>query len=103
MSYSPLKYTEPENPVKTVGLPSAAGTLEWRNQGPVLQLRYFQKPLDKNSFVDVSDGISSVADLEVSRYDGRPFSKYFNGSLTLQETSRFFGREGEPERIGRGR
>src|SRR5439155_22548903 len=52
---------------------------------PLLTLRYFQRPLEKESFIDVTDSISSVADLDVSRYDGRPFSKYFNGSLTLKK------------------
>jgi hypothetical protein len=47
-----------------------------------LKLQYFQKPLEDN-FIDVSDGISSVADEKVDKFDGRPFSKYFNGSLTL--------------------
>jgi hypothetical protein len=31
--------------------------------------------LGENSFIDLSDGISSVADLDISKYDGRPFSK----------------------------
>jgi hypothetical protein len=51
----------------------------------ILKLRYFQRALDKDSFIDVSDGVSSVADLEVSDYDGRLFSKSFNGSLTLKK------------------
>ncbi len=34
-------------------------------------------------YIDLSDGISSVADVRVDRFDGRPFSKHFNGSLTL--------------------
>jgi hypothetical protein len=81
----PLKYTEPANPVKTWDFQAPRELWNGETKAPVLQLRYFQKALDKNSFVDVSDGISSVADLEVSRYDGRPFSKYFNGSLTLKK------------------
>lgn len=48
-----------------------------------LVLRYFEKPLGEHSFIDLSDGISSVADLIVSDYDGRPYSKYINGSLSL--------------------
>lgn len=81
----PLKYTEPANPLRIWDFPAPIQLWNGETNAPVLQLRYFQKPLDKNSFVDVSDGISSVADLEVSRYDGRPFSKYFNGSLTLKK------------------
>ena len=50
---------------------------------PVLKLKYFGKPLGDDNFIDLSDGISSVADVRVDKFDGRPFSKYFNGSLTL--------------------
>lgn len=80
-----LKYTEPANPLKTWEFPVPASLCNGESSVPPLTLRYFQKPLDKNAFIDVSDTISSVADLEVSRYDGRPFSKYFNGSLTLKK------------------
>lgn len=81
----PLKYTEPTNPLKTWDFDAPTELWNGDKKAPTLQLRYFQKPLDKHSFIDVSDGISSVADLDVSRYDGRPFSKYFNGSLTLKK------------------
>jgi hypothetical protein len=81
----PLEYTEPSNPLKIWNFRAPQELWNGENKAPTLHLRYFQKPLDKNSFIDVSDGISSVADLEVSRYDGRPFSKYFNGSLTLKK------------------
>lgn len=80
-----LQYTEPANPLKTWTFEAPNELWNGEAKAPILELRYFQKPLDKNSFIDVSDGISSVADLEVSRYDGRPFSKYFNGSLTLKK------------------
>ncbi len=48
-----------------------------------LYLRYYKQPLGENSFIDLTDGISSVADMSVSSFDGRPYSKYINGSLTL--------------------
>lgn len=48
-------------------------------------LRYFEKPLDKEFLIDVSDGISTVADLDITRYDGRPFSKYLNGEITIEK------------------
>ena len=48
-------------------------------------LRYFVKPLKEESYIDVSDGISSVADIDISRLDGRPFSKYINGNLTIKK------------------
>jgi len=81
----PLKYTEPANPLKAWTFEAPRALWNGESKAPLLELRYFQKPLDKNSFIDVSDGISSVADLEVSRYDGRPFSRYFNGSLRLKK------------------
>src|SRR5207248_333102 len=72
-------------PLKTWEFPVPESLCNGETAVPPLKLRYFQKPLDKNAFIDVSDTISSVADLEVSRYDGRPFSKYLNGSLTLMK------------------
>jgi hypothetical protein len=81
----PLKYTEPPNPVRTWNFEAPRELWDSETAAPVPQLRYFLRPLDKESFIDVSDSISSVADLQVSHYDGRPFSKYFNGSLTLKK------------------
>jgi hypothetical protein len=81
----PLEYTEPKNPLRTWSFEAPQELWNCESKAPVLHLRYFQRPLDKDGFIDVSDGISSVADLEVSHYDGRPFSKYFNGSLTLKK------------------
>jgi hypothetical protein len=81
----PLEYTEPKNPLRTWDFEAPRELRNGESKAPVLQLRYFQRPLDRDSFIDVSDGISSVADLEVSHYDGRPFSRYFNGSLTLKK------------------
>ncbi len=80
-----LQYTEPRDPLKTWEFPVPNDLRDGEPAAPNLTLRYFQKPLDKESFIDVTDSISSVADLDVSRYDGRPFSKYFNGSLTLKK------------------
>lgn len=48
-----------------------------------LHLRYFEKPLGDNSFIDLTDGIFSVSDLMVPNFDSRPFSKYINGSLAI--------------------
>jgi hypothetical protein len=81
----PLQYTEPRDALKTWTFPIPKALQDGETVTPSLTLRYFQKPLDKDSFIDVTDSISSVADLDVSRYDGRPFSKYFNGSLTLKK------------------
>ena len=48
-------------------------------------LHYFEQPLGKDSFVDLSDGISTVADLEINHYDDRPFAKYLNGELVIEK------------------
>ncbi|HVU08022.1 MAG TPA: ATP-binding protein [Verrucomicrobiae bacterium] len=78
-----LKYNEPSNPVKVWEFPAPKDLCNGESEKPVLKLQYFQKPLDGENFIDLSDGISSVADEKVDKFDGRPFSKYFNGSLTL--------------------
>ena len=81
----PLEYTEPKNPLRTWNFEAPRELWNSESKPPILELKYFQRPLHRDSFIDVSDGISSVADLDVSHYDGRPFSKYFNGSLTLKK------------------
>ncbi|MBU1013940.1 MAG: ATP-binding protein [Bacteroidetes bacterium] len=48
-----------------------------------LHIRFFEKPIGENAFIDLTDGISSVADLVASNYDSRPFSKYINGTLVI--------------------
>lgn len=48
-------------------------------------LRYFEQQLGKDSFIDLSDGISTVADLEINQYDDRPFAKYLNGELIIEK------------------
>jgi hypothetical protein len=78
----PLKYADPGNPVKVWTFPAPKELRNGEADKTALKLQYFQKPLEDN-FIDVSDGISSVADEKVDKFDGRPFSKYFNGSLTL--------------------
>ncbi len=80
-----LKYFEPD---------SSSAKKEWRFLLPnnlknengysnELVLRYFEKPLGENAFIDLTDGISSIEDLPVSSFDGRPFSKSFNGEITI--------------------
>lgn len=54
------------------------------NEENLFVLRYFEKPLKEESFIDISDGISSVSDYEISRLDGRPFSRYLNGELIIR-------------------
>ncbi|TAK59463.1 MAG: hypothetical protein EPO24_07605 [Bacteroidetes bacterium] len=81
----PMRYTPPLNPIKEWTFPVPKELRNSEVENPILYLRYFQKLSDDDSFIDVNDGISSVADLKVKNYDGRPFSKYFNGSLTLSK------------------
>ncbi len=80
-----LKYVEPKNPLKKWEFEAPTELWESKGEKPTLTLQYFQKPLAENSFIDLSDGISSVADLKVESFDGRPFSRYFNGYLTLKK------------------
>lgn len=62
-------------------LPQGLRNNEYSNQ---FQVNYFEQPIGNDAFIDISDGISSVEDMEVTRIDGRPFSKYINGSLVIE-------------------
>ncbi|MDQ3021311.1 MAG: ATP-binding protein [Bacteroidota bacterium] len=48
-------------------------------------VRYFEKKLNDENFIDISDGISSVSDYDITKLDGRPFSKYLNGELIIRQ------------------
>lgn len=78
----PLRYAPPEGFQRTWDFETPSSLWD-SSEKPHLVLRYFEQPLGEDSFIDISDGISSVADLDISRFDGRPFSKYLNGSLVL--------------------
>jgi hypothetical protein len=80
-----LKYSEPD---------SSSALRTWRFSLPdnlkneneysnELVLRYFEKPLGENAFIDLTDGISSIEDLQITSFDGRPFSKYINGQMVV--------------------
>jgi hypothetical protein len=79
----PLKYDEPRNPLRAWSFPVTEDLCNGVKERPALTLQYFQKPLGEDNFIDLGDGISSVADEKVDKFDGRPFSKHFNGALTL--------------------
>ncbi len=82
----PLKYNEPPFPImKSWDFEAPHDLRDGKPDKPSLRLQYFQKPLGDDAFIDLTDGISSVADLRVDSFDGRPFSKYFNGSLILHK------------------
>lgn len=78
-----LRYLEPKDPLKVWTFPVPDELCNGEKQKPPLTLQYFQSPLGEENFIDISDGISSVADEKLDSFDRRPFSKYFNGSLTL--------------------
>ncbi len=78
-----LKLSEPMGVLREWSFEAPEELRVTDQERPTLKLRYFGKPLGDDNFIDLSDGISSVADVRVDKFDGRPFSKYFNGSLTL--------------------
>lgn len=80
-----LKYSEP-NPNDAKRSWKFALPTSLKNENGFsndLVLRYFEKPLGENSFIDLTDGISSIEDLSVTSFDGRPFSKYINGEVVI--------------------
>jgi len=80
-----LEYSEPD-PKKAIKVCNFPLPYSLRNEDGLnntLVLRYYERPIGEDAFIDLTDGISSVADLIVSDFDGRPFSKYINGSLTI--------------------
>ena len=79
----PLKYSAQQNSLRDWKFEVPIDLCGNRSDKPQLILQYFKEPLGEHSFIDLSDGISSVADLKVEYFDGRPFSRYFNGFLTL--------------------
>jgi|LSQX01.3.fsa_nt_gb hypothetical protein len=82
-----LKYHEPnpDDAKKIWHFPLPENLKNEGGENNNLILRYFEKPIGENAFIDISDGISSVADLKVSELDGRPFSKYINGELIITQ------------------
>ncbi len=80
-----LEYEEPKNPSRTweyVLPPTLKNTDDNEN---LFSIRYFEKPIGDHSFIDISDGISTVADLEVRKIDSRPFSQYINGNIIIRK------------------
>jgi hypothetical protein len=82
-----LKYSEPDITLakKTWSFPLPPGFKNENDKDNQFVLRYFEKPLAENAFIDLTDGISSVADLIVRDFDGRPFSSYINGNLVVDK------------------
>ncbi len=79
-----LRYAEPQGWKKEWEFSAPPNLCADSHDKPMLVLRYFEEPLEDN-FIDVSDGISSVADVDIPRLDARPFSRYFNGAITLKK------------------
>ncbi len=79
-----LEYKQPlETDAKRIWRYKLPNNLFNSNEDSDLVLRYFGKPLNGDDFIDLTDGISSVADLHVTKFDNRPFANSFNGSLLL--------------------
>lgn len=82
-----LKYYEPnpDEAIKTwkFDLPDHLKNKDGNDNQMIL--KYFEKPISENAFIDLSDGISSVADLMISSFDDRQFAKYLNGTLTISK------------------
>ncbi len=80
-----LEYDTPKNHIQEwkYPLPESLRNADKKNNDFVI--RYFQEPINKDSFIDLSDGISTVADLAVNKFDDRPFAKYLNGELEIQK------------------
>lgn len=88
ISHTQLKYFEPDShlakKIWKYPLPNTLKNNEHSHDNNLV-LRYFEKPLGDNAFIDLMDGISSVADMTISDYDNRPLSKYINGSLVITQ------------------
>lgn len=80
-----LEYDTPKNHVKDWKFPLPDNLKNIEKKENVFVLRYFKEPINKDSFIDLSDGISTVADLEINKYDDRPFAKYINGELIIRK------------------
>lgn len=51
-----------------------------------LVIRYFnRKEGARHNWIDVQDGITTVVDLPIKQFDGRPFSKYLSGEVTIEK------------------
>ena len=81
-----LKYRTPDvSKLKETFSFELPDNLKNRESSNKLVLNYYKEPLKKDAFIDISDGISSIEDLEVSKLDGRPFSSYINGQVIFEK------------------
>ena len=83
-----LSYQEPRDEdsskIWTFDLPQ---TLEDEStNGDIFKVKFFDKPLaDEKNIIDVSDGISSVADYKLKDFDSRTFAKHLFGSIIVSK------------------
>ena len=80
-----LEYEERKNPTRTWNYELPATLKNSDESENLFTIRYFEKPIGDHSFIDISDGISTVADLEVRKIDSRPFSQYINGNIIIRK------------------
>ncbi len=84
--YIELKYTTPDQSKLLESFEfELPKSLRNKSNSNLLRLNYYKEPLGTDAFVDISDGISSIDDMEISKLDGRPFSKYLNGSVVIEK------------------
>jgi hypothetical protein len=88
-SYSTtLSYKEPSDEDATklweFSLPKSLSEIS--GNGDVLRIKYFEQelPKDKN-IIDVSDGITSVADYQIKIFDNRSFAKLLFGTIQISK------------------
>lgn len=80
-----LEYDTPKNHLQEWKYELPEGLKNHDKKKNEFVLRYFEQQLGKDSFIDLSDGISTVADLEINQFDDRPFAKYLNGELIVEK------------------
>jgi hypothetical protein len=83
-----LSYQEPldENASKIWEFPLPPTLIESPTNGDILKIKFYEQPLsDDKNIIDVSDGISSVANYRLKDIDGRLFAKHLFGNITVSK------------------
>jgi len=81
-----LSYLEPldENAAKIWEFLLPPILTESQTNSDILKIKFYEQPLsDDKNIIDVSDGISSVADYRLKDIDSRSFSKHLFGNITV--------------------
>jgi len=83
-----LSYQEPldENASKIWEFPLPPTLIESPTNGDILKIKFYEQPLsDDKNIIDVSDGISSVANYRLKDIDSRSFAKHLFGNITVSK------------------